>query len=188
MLANYLKIARRHLWTNKLYTGLNAGGLAVGLTACLLMVLYVKHEFTYDSFHAKADRIVRVTTNLTTPEAPIAVASSPILLASALKRDYPEVETAARFEPVSATIRYGTDLQNEPNVYYAEQTVFSVLTYPFVQGNAAQALTEPNTAVVTESFARKYAGRTSVLGETFLCNKSYIALRASWPICRPTPT
>lgn len=69
MLANCVKIARRHLWTNKLYTGLNAGGLAVGLTACLLIVLYVKHEFTYDRFHTKADRIVRVTTNLTTPEA-----------------------------------------------------------------------------------------------------------------------
>ncbi|AUD03400.1 ABC transporter permease [Spirosoma pollinicola] len=171
MLANYLKIARRHLWTNKLYTGLNAGGLAVGLTACLLMVLYVKHEFTYDSFHAKADRIVRVTVNLTTPEAPIAVASSPILLASALKRDYPDVETVARFEPVSATIKYGTDLRNEPDVYYAEQTVFSVFTYPFVEGNAARALTEPNTAVVTERFARQYAGHTRVLGKTFLCNK-----------------
>ncbi|GAB4022547.1 ABC transporter permease [Spirosoma migulaei] len=171
MLANYLKIARRHLWTNKLYTGLNAGGLAVGLTACLLMVLYVKHEFTYDSFHKNADRIVRVTTTITTPDAPISVASCSILLASALKRDYPEVETAARFEPVSAPIRYGTKLQNEPNVYYAEQAVFSVFSYPFIEGNPARALTEPNTAVVTESFARKYAGRTSVLGKTFLCNK-----------------
>ncbi|ADB40576.1 ABC transporter permease [Spirosoma linguale] len=171
MIANYVKIARRHLWTNKLYTGLNAGGLAVGLTACLLMVLYVKHEFTYDRFHTKADRIARVTTKLTTPEVPIVVASSSILLASALKRDYPEVETAARFEPVSATIRYGTDLRNEPDVYFAEPAIFQVFTYPFVEGDAAQALTEPNTAVVTESFARKYAGRTSVLGETFLCNK-----------------
>lgn len=159
------------MWTNKLYTGLNAGGLAVGLTACLLMVLYVKHEFTYDRFHTKADRIARVTTKLTTPEVPIVVASSSILLASALKRDYPEVETAARFEPVSATIRYGTDLRNEPDVYFAEPAIFQVFTYPFVEGDAAQALTEPNTAVVTESFARKYAGRTSVLGETFLCNK-----------------
>lgn len=76
MLANYVKSARRHLWTNKLYTGLNAGGLAVGLTACLLMVLYMKHEFTYDSFHAKAHRIVRVMVNLTTPDAPILVASA----------------------------------------------------------------------------------------------------------------
>ncbi|WP_332368509.1 ABC transporter permease [Spirosoma telluris] len=135
------------------------------------MVLYVKHEFTYDRFHDKADRIIRVTTNLTTPDAPIAVASSSILLASALKRDYPEVETAARFEPVSAPIRYGTNLQNEPNVYYAEQAIFSVFSYPFVEGNPAQALTEPNTAVVTERFARKYAGQTSMLGKTFLCNK-----------------
>ncbi|QMW03178.1 ABC transporter permease [Spirosoma foliorum] len=171
MLRNYLKIARRHLWINKLYTGLNVGGLAVGLTTCLLMVMYVKHEFTYDRFHANADRIVRVTTNLTTPDAPISVASCSILLASALKRDYPDVETAARFEPVSATIRYGTDLRHEPDVYYAEQDVFSVFTYPFVEGNATKALSEPNTAVVTERFARKYAGCTNVLGETFLCNK-----------------
>ncbi|MVM30777.1 FtsX-like permease family protein [Spirosoma sp. HMF4905] len=171
MLTNYLKIARRNLWHNKLYTGLNAGGLAVGLTACLLMFLYVKHEFTYDSFHANTDRIVRVTTNLTTPDAPMSVAACPILLASTLKRDYPEVETAARFEPVSATIRYGTELLNEPNVYYSDQETFSVFTYPFVAGNAAQALTEPNTAVVTESFARKHAGRIDIVGKSFLCNK-----------------
>ncbi|GAB4047275.1 ABC transporter permease [Spirosoma litoris] len=171
MLTNYLKIARRNLWNNKLYTSLNAGGLAIGLTACLLMILYVKHEFTYDRFHANADRIVRVTSYLKTPDVPMSIAPSPILLASTLKRDYPEVEAAARFEPVSAPIRYGTDLRNEPNVYYADQDVFSIFTYPFIEGNAARALTEPNTAVVTESFARKYARRTRVLGETFLCNK-----------------
>jgi putative ABC transport system permease protein len=171
MLRSFVKIACRNLWHNKLYTSLNVGGLAVGLTACLLMFLYVNHEFTYDGFHENAGRIVRVTTNLTTPDAPMSVASSPILLAGILTRDYPEVEMAVRFEPLSATIRYGTKLLNEPDVYYADQNAFSMFTYPFVEGSSARALVEPNTAVVTESFARKYAGRTKIVGELFRCNK-----------------
>ncbi|WP_232541087.1 ABC transporter permease [Spirosoma endbachense] len=171
MFRSFIKIACRNLWHNKLYTSLNVGGLAVGLTACLLMFLYVNHEFTYDGFHENAERIVRVTTNLTTPDAPMSVASSPILLAGILTRDYPEVEIAVRFEPLSATIRYGTKLLNEPDVYYADQNAFSMFSYPFVEGGSARALVEPNTAVVTESFARKYAGRTRVVGELFWCNK-----------------
>lgn len=171
MLRNYLRITLRSLWQNRLYTILNMGGLAIGLTACLLMTLYVRHEFTYDSYHKNADRIIRITTELKTPDAPMSVAATPILLATVLKRDYPEIETAARFEPTAATIRYGDKLVNETDVYKADQDAFSVFTYQFVAGSPAQALTRPNSAVVTESFARKYAGRIDIIGQSFQCNK-----------------
>ncbi|GAB3990877.1 ABC transporter permease [Spirosoma daeguense] len=171
MLLNYLKIAVRNLWRNKLYTGLNVGGLAIGLAACLIMVLYVNHEFTFDTYHPNADRIVRVSTNLKTPEAPIAIASVPMLLAEVLKRDYPEVENAVRFRITAATVRTPTKLISEPDVYYADNDVFSVFSFKFLAGNPAKALLNPNSAVVTERFANAYFSRTDILGKSIEINK-----------------
>nr|WP_293839181.1 ABC transporter permease [uncultured Arsenicibacter sp.] len=171
MITNYLKISIRNLWRHRLYSAINLGGLAIGLAAFLLMLLYVRHEFTYDRYHANADRIYRITTELKTPENPMAMASSPTLLATVLNRDYPEVDKAVRLSPTSAVVRFGDKLLNESSVYYADQAVFSVFSYAFLAGNPAQALVQPNSAVVTESFARKYANRVDVVGRSFQCNK-----------------
>ena len=171
MLRNYLKIALRNLWRNKLYTGLNVGGLAIGLAACLLMALYVDHEFSYDSYHANAHRIVRVTTDMKTPESVLSIASSPVPLAETLKRDYPEVETAVRLLPTDAVIRHEDKLLKESDVYYADNEVFSVFSYSFLAGNPASALANPNSAVLTERLAKKYFGKTDVLGKTIEFNK-----------------
>ncbi|CCH52433.1 protein of unknown function DUF214 [Fibrisoma limi BUZ 3] len=171
MLRNYLTIAWRNLRRNRLYTTLTIGGLAIGLAACLLMFLYVKHEFTFDGYHSNADRIARITTSLKTPEAPMSVASSPILLADVLTRNYPEVEAAVRFEPLSATVQYVDKLFNQPDVFYADPDAFNVFSYDFLAGDPLEALAKPNSAVVTESFAQKYVGRTNALGELFQCNK-----------------
>ena len=171
MLKNYLKIALRNLWRNKLYTGLNIGGLAIGLAACLLMALYVDHEFSFDRHHPNADRIVRVTTNLKTPESPFSIASSPMLLAPMLKRDYPEVENAVRFRLTSAVVRVKEKLTSELDVYYADNDVFSVFAYDFLAGNPKKALVNPNSAVVTEKFANKYFGQTNVLNKPVEINK-----------------
>ncbi len=170
MLTNYLKIIIRNLWRNRLYTGLNLGGLAIGLAAFLLMLLYVHHEFSYDTYHVNASRIYRITAELKAPESPMAMASSPSLLATVLNRDYPEVDQAVRLVPTSAVVRFGDKLLNESSVYYADQSVFSVFSYKFLSGNPAQALVRPNSAVVTESFARKYTNRLNLVGQTFQCN------------------
>ncbi|WP_461081359.1 ABC transporter permease [Spirosoma flavus] len=171
MLLNYLKIAIRNLWRNKLYTGLNIGGLAIGLAACLVMVLYVNHEFTYDAFHPKADRIARITSHMKTLESPLSIASAPMLLAEVLKRDYPEVETAVRFRITVATVKTPTKLISEPDVYYADNDIFSVFSFQFLSGSPTKALVNPNSAVVTERFANSYFGRTDILGKTIEINK-----------------
>ncbi|MGA0560325.1 ABC transporter permease [Larkinella sp. VNQ87] len=171
MLSNYLKIALRQLRRNALYTSLNVGGLAVGLAACLLMALYVEHEFSYDGFHANADRIVRVTTEMKTPEAPLSIASSPILLATVLKQDYPEVETAVRLLPFAAVVRHRDMLLNETDLYYADRDVFAVFSYPLLVGDPAQALARPNSLVLTERLAQKYFGTNEVVGKTIELNR-----------------
>ncbi|GAB3953740.1 ABC transporter permease [Spirosoma harenae] len=171
MLRNYLKIALRNLWRNKLYSGLNVGGLAIGLAACLLMTLYVDHEFSYDNYHPKANRIVRVTSEMKTPESTLAIASDPLLLGPTLKRDYPEVETAVRFFPTAATIKTKDKLVSQGDVYYADNDVFSVFSYNFLAGNPAKALANPTSAVVTERFANTYFGRTDILNQSIEINK-----------------
>jgi len=147
------------------------GGLAIGLAACLLMVLYVNHEFSYDTYHPKADRIVRVTTILKTPESPVAIASGPLLLAPVLKRDYPEVETAVRFKPTGAIVQTKDKLVSESDVYFADSDVFSVFAFDFLVGNPTTALVNPNGAVLTENTANRFFGRTDVLGQSILINK-----------------
>ena len=172
MLRNYFKIAMRSLWRHKLYSSINIIGLAVGLAACLLMSLYVRHELTYDGFHTKADRIIRITSFFKTPDEPMAVADSPTLLAPFLNRNYPEVEKAVRFHSVAATIKHKAKLFNEGNVYYADQAVFDVFSYSFVAGSKQQALAQPNTAVLTETLAKKYFGDKDAVGQTLQINKT----------------
>ncbi|MCK8492714.1 ABC transporter permease [Spirosoma sp. RP8] len=171
MVKNYLLIAFRNLRRNKLYTGINVGGLAIGLAACLLMVLYVNHEFSYDSFQPKAARIARVTTGMKTPESWFSLGASPMLLADVLNRDYPEVEKAVRFRMTAATVQTENKLASESDVYYADSTIFAVFAFDFLAGNPAKALVNPNSAVVSETFANKYLGRTDVLGQPIRINR-----------------
>ncbi len=172
MIKNYLKIAVRNLLKKKVYSFINIGGLALGVTACLLMLLYARHELQYDVFFENRERIVRITSELKTPEAPMSVAISPVLLAPALE-DYPEVQKATRFESTAATVRFKDKLFNEANVYYTEQATFEVFSYTFLQGNREKALIQPNTMVITESFAKKYAGDTNLLGQSIQINKEF---------------
>ncbi|TAG19379.1 MAG: ABC transporter permease [Cytophagia bacterium] len=172
MIRNYLKIAWRNLVKNKVYSFINIGGLAVGVTACLLMLLYVRHELQYDAFFENKERIARVVSELKTPEAPISLALSPVLLVPALA-DYPEVQKATRFQPTVATVRFKDKLFNEPDVYYTEQATFEVFSYQFLQGSKEKALNQPNSMVITESFAKKYAGDTDLLGQSIQINKEF---------------
>ncbi|WP_221394019.1 ABC transporter permease [Dyadobacter sp. NIV53] len=171
MLKNYLKIAFRSLWNRKFYSALNISGLAIGLAVCMMIVFYVKHEFTYDDYHEKADRIVRITTRFETPDKPMTIASSPVLLASYLNKDYPEIEKTTRFEITDATVKSAGTLQRESDVYFAEQSVFDVFSFTFLNGTASGALSKPNSAVVTKSFSEKYFGKKDALGETISINK-----------------
>jgi len=177
MTKNYLKIAWRNLLRNKLFSVINIGGLALGIAACLLISLYVHHQSSYDSFNTKKDRIVRVTNMMHTPEKDnVNIALTPTLLASTV-RNYPEVETAVRFQPLHATVKVNNQLFKEDNFCQADVNVFDVFSFKFLEGSPAQALTDPNTIVLTQKAARKYFGSGHALGQTLICNK--VACRVS---------
>jgi len=171
MLKNYLKIAWRNLIRHKAFSFINIGGLSIGIAACLLISLYVNYELSYDAYHVNKNRIVRLTNVMHTPESDnVTIALSPTLLATTLKHNYPEVETAVRFEPVKAVMKVDNQLFNADFVYKADANVFNVFTYRFVEGGPAGALTDPHSIVITAALAEKYFGRTNVMGKNITCN------------------
>ncbi|KAA0988702.1 ABC transporter permease [Dyadobacter aurulentus] len=172
MLNDYLKIALRNIRRRKFYAALNVGGLALGLAVCLTIVFFVKHEFTYDHHHDKSDRIVRITSKFETPDKPMLIANTPVLLASFLNKDYREIEQTVRLQITEAAVKHNQLLQNEPNVYFSEQSVFEIFTFDFLEGNFTHALIRPNTAVITQTFAEKYFGKAPALGQIIQINKT----------------
>ena len=120
LITNYLTIAGRHLLRHKSFSLINILGLSTGIAACLLIYGYVHHQQSFDSYHPKADRIVRVTAAFQSKETDRAIATSTTPLAGALVRDCPEVENAARIEPGGMTVGQGASLFDETNFVYSE--------------------------------------------------------------------
>ncbi len=171
MLKNYLKIAWRNLLRHKVFSLINIGGLSIGIAACLLISLYINYELSYDAYHLKKDRIVRITNILRTPETDnITVALAPELLATTLNQNYPEVEAAVRFQPNRAVMKVDNQLYKEENVYKTDANVFSVFTYPFIEGDPSRALADPHSIVITASLAKKYFGEAGAMGKSITCN------------------
>ncbi len=173
MLKNYLKIALRTLLRHKGYSFINIAGLAVGITCCLLILLFVQDEFSYDRFHEKAERIYRlVVENEAEGKVFInAISSAPMV--PALLRDYPEINSAARFYPVDASVlvSYEDKQFYEERFFYADVAAFEVFTLPFVKGDPRTALVEPNTVVLTEETARKFLGEEDPVGKILKVNQ-----------------
>ncbi|HHE40714.1 MAG TPA: ABC transporter permease, partial [Candidatus Cloacimonetes bacterium] len=169
MLKNYLKIAYRHIARNKFYSAINIVGLAIGITCALLIGLYVQHELSYDTFHKDADRIYRVESMFTVQGKLDKFALTAFPLVHTMKAEIPEIEEATRMRFMQNRLFiYGEKKIYEDNVYLADSTVFDLFTYEFLHGDPSTALSEPFTAVLTESFAEKIFGSTHPIGETII--------------------
>jgi putative ABC transport system permease protein len=168
VLRNYLLVALRSIRRQRVYAAINIFGLAAGLACCILIALFVRDELAYDRFHEHADRIVRVAGDFTAPGAETdhtARASRP--MAVTLRERYPEVEALVQLAPTEPTVRIGGERLRGFEGFYAEPEFFDVFTFPLLAGDAATALSDPYTAVLTEDTARRLFGRSDVLGETF---------------------
>ena len=166
MLRNYIKIAWRNLIRNKAFTAINIVGLAIGLATCLLIGLFVLDELSYDRFHTKADRIVRVFFRGSMQGGKLNEAHVMPPTAQTLKADYPEVEEATRLRMGGAPfINYGDKSFRDASIAYVDSNFFQVFTLPLLQGDSKTALIRPNTAVITEELARKYFGNADPIGK-----------------------
>jgi len=176
MLQSYVKIAWRNLVRNRAFSAINIVGLALGLATCLLIMLFVLDELSYDRYNDKADRIVRVVFHAVMNGGEINEANVMPPVAQTLKADYPEVEDATRIHTVgSPGITVGDKSFRDDQLAYVDSNFLQVFTLPLIQGDAKTALIQPNTAVITQEMARKYFSNENPLGK-FVTIKSWNAL------------
>ncbi len=168
MLKNYFKIALRNFIKQKGYSAINVTGLAVGIALCLLILIYVKHELSYDSFHENANRIVRV--NMVDNEDQRVISVTPSMVAPSLGFEIPDVEKWVRlYEPTRYNpiiIKTGDDTFQENSFLYADSSFFNIFSFRFINGDQNSALKNPESLVLTESTALKLFGNTDVIGKT----------------------
>ncbi|MCI0692120.1 ABC transporter permease [candidate division KSB1 bacterium] len=168
MFKNYLKIALRNLLRHKIHTLINIAGLAVGIACCILILLFVRNEITYDRFHEKADQIYRVYKFEKRTDGDHRLASLPPPLALALTEEFPEIERTVRFflpfNEATKPVRYG-DNWLEEKVHFADADFFAVFTFPLLKGNPATALRDPDAVVLGENFAATCFGNDDPIGK-----------------------
>lgn len=158
MVMNYIIIALRSILRQKGYSAINIVGLALGLSCCLLMLLYVADELSFDRFHANAHRIYRVHEDIRFAGQEFKIATAPPPMAQAIMNDIPEVELIARIRNVGeAPVKIGTTSFSE-DVMYADNEIFSLFTIPMLAGNTTNALSDPGSVVITDELAHKYFG------------------------------
>ena len=158
MLKNYFKVAIRSFIKNRSFSLINIAGLAIGISTCLLISLYVLDEVSFDRFHANADRIYRVTELLHLPsEVRHQTVTSPPM-APALQRAFPEVLKSVRFSFSSRNISYKEKKFYDTRMLYADSAFFQIFSFPMISGNPDKALVEPYSVVLTEKAAKKYFG------------------------------
>jgi putative ABC transport system permease protein len=168
MIKNYLKVALRNLWKSKGFTAINVIGLAAGLGVCLLIVLYVMDELSYDRFNVNADRIYRADADIQFNNTQLGGVVSPKPLGPTMVKNYPEVEQMARVQSFNSDVmvKKGTEWIQDHHHALADSTFFQVFTFPFIAGDPKTALNEPHSVVIDESAARRYFNSTDVIGKT----------------------
>lgn len=167
MLKNYFKIALRNIRRQKGYSFINIFGLAAGVASCLLIMLWVQNELDYDKFNQKAERIYRLYGDLTFVgnKRSFPVVGAPV--GPALKETFPEVENFVRMSKrKDITVKSGNNELKEENVFFAENSIFEVFSFPLIKGSPATALTTKYSIVLAERTAKKYFGSENPLGKT----------------------
>ena len=170
MFKNHITVAIRTLLRHKVYSFVNISGLAVGIACCMLIMLFVQDELSYDRFHKNANQIYRVLWNgrygdneWTTPYVEVPISET-------LKEHFPEVVHSTRLRRENQTIHRESNYVIEKNFYFAESSFFDVFTVPFISGDPATALNAPNAVILTEQSAQRYFPNRDPMGQTLELN------------------
>lgn len=173
MLRSYWTAAWRQQLHHPVYATINIAGLAVGFAAAILIGLYLRDEFSYDRWVPGYRQVYRIALQLqfgNIQQAPSAGTAAPT--AGWLKADFPQIVAAGRMQADTRTLRRA-DIQGSETVYWADPALFDVLPLPALHGDPRRALQSPDAIVLTAALARKYFGRTQVLGESVLLDGRY---------------
>ncbi|MEK7729702.1 MAG: ABC transporter permease [candidate division KSB1 bacterium] len=172
MFKNYLKIAARNLFKHKAHASINIAGLALGMASCILILLYVQDELSYDRFHHDADRLFRVAMTIDTRGVPTQFAPTMGPLAQALAGDYPEITDVAQVLPAGALLVSASPEKTdyEERGYMVDASFFKIFSFPLAYGDPTTAFAQPNAVLLTEEKAAKYFGKASAVGQRLEIN------------------
>src|SRR6266496_1157616 len=170
MFKNYLKTSWRSLWKNKGFFTLNILGLCIGIISSILLLSYVSFQHSYDNFNVNKQNIYRVDLSLyQNNNLVVNSAENYSSLAPALKTEFPEVADAARLYNMgyknNCIFTYQNKYFKETKFLYADASFLTMFSFPFIQGNPKTALTQPFTAVISESFSHKFFGNENPIGK-----------------------
>jgi putative ABC transport system permease protein len=166
MLRNYIKIAFRSLWRSKGHSLINIFGLSLGISCCVLISLYVFDEWTFDTFHSRAERIYRVFAREDWGEKQqFASANTPFPMGPALKENLPEVERQVRINKLGTQVRVGVEQFNE-TINIVGQDFFRVFDFPIIKGEGDAVLDNASNIVLTDAAAKKYFGQEDPIGKS----------------------
>jgi putative ABC transport system permease protein len=167
MLKNYLKIAFRNIWKNKVFSAINIVGLAIGMAACIVIMLFVFYESSFDKMHTKNIYRLDEVQKFEGMVAPQKVALSMFPMGPTLKAEYPEIKNFARIRKMDKVeLTYQEKKVELPVALWADPSFFALFDYKLLEGDRSAVLNEPNTAVLTEQSARKIFGDIDPIGKT----------------------
>jgi putative ABC transport system permease protein len=173
MFRNYMMAALRNLARNRLYAGINIVGLGVGFTAAILMAIYVRSEFNYDTFLPGYERVFSVAEVYHPPGgAPIRVDAALPNIAAPMKVDYPAIDTIARLIQGGADLRVGA-IEAVGGITWADPGFFKVMPFPVIAGDPGATLARPDGIVLTRAAARQYFGTDAPIGETIEIDRTH---------------
>ncbi len=165
----------RSIWKYKVFSAINILGLAVGIACSLMILMYVQYELSYDRYHEKQDRIYRTYLQGTVAGNVLRAPVGPYPMAAALRSEFPEVETAARFRQFfqETLISIGDIKYQEAEVFHTDPEFLDIFDIEFIAGDKGSALSDPNTVVITATTAAKYfplGGVAAAIGQTLRFN------------------
>ena len=167
MLKNYFTIAIRLLIKQRTYAVINIFGLAIGIAFCLMLLLYVQDELSFDSQHTNADRIARVVLHHNQNDGGIRSITPwmPYPLGKTMESEFAAVESAIRVFPRQYVVRSG-EVAAQERVMHADPEILTAFTYELLEGSVESALPSPEGLVISQRMAEKYFGSESALGKT----------------------
>jgi len=164
MLKHYFKTGIRNLSRNKGYTAINILGLAVGITSCILIMLFVRSEWSYDGFHSKADRIYRAWQHEKVEGQDFINTVTPLPMGPVMKATYPEVENMCRVLPFNPVIKLDQNSFTE-DARMVDSTFFELFDFKLLEGNRENPFPTANSMIITKELAKKYFGKQDPMGK-----------------------
>jgi putative ABC transport system permease protein len=166
LLLNSVKVTLRKMRRQKWYSLLSVAGLAVGIASSVLILLWVRHELSYDRFHKSAENIYRVTMGDHLNDSIRVHPWLPFPLGPALRNEFPEIAAVSRWRPDDMVVRTKDESHTETGFLTVDPDFFRMFSFPFLQGKPAEALADLHSIVIRDTMARKYFGADDPMGKT----------------------